>query len=54
MTWHMGVCMCHIVTSFVAPLTPPDFLTFSHKQYDFREKGVEHKMCVFTFSTTFV
>ena len=46
--------MCHIVTSFVAPLAPPYFSTLSHKRHDFREKVIEHKMCVLIFSTTFV
>ena len=30
--------MCHIVTSFVAPLAPPYFSTLSHKRHDFRKK----------------
>jgi len=30
------------------------FSTLSHKRYDFRKKVIEHKMCVLTFSTTFV
>jgi hypothetical protein len=28
--------------------------TLSHKRNDFRKKGIEHKMCVLIFSTTFV
>ena len=39
------------VTSFVVPLAPPYFFTLSHKRYDFREKGIAHKMC-FIFGTT--
>ena len=30
--------MRHIVTSFVAHLTSPYFLTLSHKRHDFRKK----------------
>ena len=45
--------MRHIVTSFVAPRSPPHFSTLSHKRYDFRKKVTEHKMCVFILSTTF-
>jgi len=30
------------------------FSTFSHKRHDFRKKVTEHKMCVLSFSTTFV
>jgi hypothetical protein len=44
--------MRHIVTSFVAFLVPLYFLTLSHKGHDFREKVIEHKMCVLMFSTT--
>ena len=32
----------------------PYFSTLSHKLNDFREKVTEHKMCVLTFSTSFV
>jgi hypothetical protein len=34
--------------------TLPYFSTLSHKQNDFQEKVIEHKMCVLIFSTTFV
>ena len=30
------------------------FSTLSHKRYDFREKLIEHKMCILIFYTTFV
>jgi hypothetical protein len=30
------------------------FTTLSHKRQDFREKAIEHKMCVLIFSTTLV
>ena len=45
--------MRHIVTSFVTSLTFPHFSTLCHKRHDFWEKGIEHKMCVLIFSTTF-
>ena len=38
--------MRHIVTSF----WPLYFSTVSHKRCDFREKVIEHKICVFVFS----
>ena len=47
------VLMRYIVTSFVAPLAPPYFSTFSHKCRDFREKVVIHRMYVLIFSTMF-
>jgi len=40
--------------SSVAHLALQYFSTLSHKQYDFREKVTEYKMCVMTFCTTFV
>jgi hypothetical protein len=46
--------MRHIVTSFVAPLSPPHFSTLSPTRCDFRKKVAEHKICVLIFSTTFV
>jgi hypothetical protein len=47
--------MRHIVTSFVAPMTPPHFSTLSHKRCDFwKKKVIEHKMCLLFFSTNFV
>ena len=46
--------MRHVVTSFVAPESPPYFLALSHKRCDFRKKGIERKISVFIFSTTFV
>jgi hypothetical protein len=44
--------MRHIVTSLVAPLAPPYFLTLSHKQRDFRKNVIEHEMYFLIFSTT--
>ena len=35
-------------------LTPPNFLTLSHKRQDFLKNVVECKMCVLIFSTTFI
>jgi hypothetical protein len=46
--------MRHILTSFVDPRSPSYFSTLSHKRCDFRKKVIEHKICVFIFSTTFV
>jgi hypothetical protein len=47
--------MRHTVTSFVAPLAPPYFLTLFHKWNNFRKKNVtEHKMCDLIFYITFV
>jgi hypothetical protein len=44
--------MRHIVTSFVAPLAPPYFLTLSHKRQDIREDVTEYKICVLVFCIT--
>ena len=46
--------MRHIVTSFVAPQSPPHFSTLSHKWHDLRKKVTDHKMRVLIFSTTFI
>jgi len=47
--------MCHIILSSVACLVLPFFFpTLSHKRHYIREKLLNTKMCVFTFSTTFV
>jgi hypothetical protein len=41
---HHATRMRHIVTSFVAPLSPPYSSTLSHKRHDFSKKKVtEHK-----------
>jgi hypothetical protein len=42
-----------IVTLFVAPRSPPHFLTLSHKRRDFRKKVTEHKMLCFHFVYNF-
>jgi hypothetical protein len=46
--------MRQIVKSFVAPLAPPFFSTFSYKRRDFRKEVTEYKMRVLIFSTNFV
>ena len=44
----------HIVTSFLAPWSPPTFSTLSHKRCDFRRNVIERRMCILIFCTTFV
>ena len=47
---HAHAPYCHL---WPAPLYNI-FYTLSHKQHDFREKVIEHKMCILIFSTTFI
>jgi hypothetical protein len=44
--------MRSIILSSVVYLHLPYFCTFSKKWYDFRQKAIQHKMCVLIFSTT--
>ena len=39
-----ATCMRHVVTSFVAPHTPPYFSALSHKRHDFRKQVIEQKI----------
>jgi len=42
---------------YIVVCAPPGstiFFTLSHKQHDFRQKFLEHKICVLIFSSTFV
>jgi hypothetical protein len=41
-----------IILSLVACVALPYFATLTLKRYDFREKSIEHKICVFIFSAT--
>ena len=44
-----------MLSSVACPASQFLFLpTLSHKRHDFRKKVTEHKMCILTFSTTFV
>ena len=51
---HHAMRMLLIEMSFLAPFHPKYFSTVSHKRHDFRGKCIRHKMCAFTFYTTFV
>jgi hypothetical protein len=44
-------CACALLSS-VPCLAVPYFSTLSHKRQDFRNQGIEHKMCVLIVSTT--
>jgi hypothetical protein len=46
--------MRRVIFSSVASLAPPHFATLSHKRCDFRINVIEHKMCVFIFSTNYM
>ena len=46
--------MHHIILPSVAYLAAPYFFTLSHIPERLKKKVIEHKMCVFVFSTTFV
>jgi uncharacterized membrane protein len=47
------LCMDRIILSSVTCLGLAHFSTLSHKLQDFRGKGVEQKICVLIFYTTF-
>jgi hypothetical protein len=46
-------CACAILSYLACPALQY-FSTLSQKQHDFRKKVTKNKMCVFTFSTSFV
>jgi len=46
-------CACAILSS-VSCAALEYFSTYSHKRHDFRKRGLDYKMCVLIFSTTFV
>jgi hypothetical protein len=48
------VCECGYLGAWAFAWSPPNFSTLSHKQCDFKNKVIEHKMCVLIFSTNFV
>jgi nitrogenase molybdenum-iron protein alpha/beta subunit len=43
--------MSRIILSSVACLALPHFFKLSHKEQDFKENIIEHKVCVLMFST---
>jgi hypothetical protein len=47
-------CMRDIMSSFVASLAPPYSSTLSRKRHDFWNNVTDHKMCVLSFTMTFV
>ena len=47
-----AMCESAFIVLFLACLSLPDFSTLSQKGRDFRGEKIEHKMCLFIFSTT--
>jgi hypothetical protein len=47
-------CSMHVSYCGLVCQAAPYFSTLSHARHNFREKVIEHKMCVSCFSTTFI
>ena len=52
--WYSHLMLPHLKAPSLAPRSPVHFSTLSHIRCDCRKKGIEYKMCVFIFCTTFV
>ena len=48
------VIQLHMLMRLIVNCGVPCFSTFSHNRYDFLGQVIEHKMCVWILSATFV